>query len=99
MHHDVRAQGERPLEERAHEGVVHHSTAPRLRANAGEGRDVADLHQGVGGGLDPEQREVARRPVEGRGVGMLSAGLLTQRSPETPPTARRTTSPGTTPDG
>jgi hypothetical protein len=33
------------------------------------------------------------------GVGMLSAGLLTQRSPETPPAARRTTSPGTTPDG
>jgi hypothetical protein len=32
------------------------------------------------------------------GVGMLNAGLLTQRSPETPP-ARRTTSPGTTPDG
>mgnify|MGYP003465913323 CR=1 FL=1 len=33
------------------------------------------------------------------GVGMLSAGLLTQRSPGTPPAARRTTSPGTTPDG
>jgi hypothetical protein len=33
------------------------------------------------------------------GVGMLSAGLLTQRSPETPPAARRTTSPRTTPDG
>jgi SPW repeat len=33
------------------------------------------------------------------GVGMLNAGLLTQRSPETPAAAHRTTSPGTTPDG
>ena len=38
--------------------------APRLLGHVREGRDVAHLHEGVRGRLDPEQGEVARRRVE-----------------------------------
>ncbi len=66
--HDVRPQLERALEEGAHERVVHDEQRAAPVRGLGQGRDVADLHERVGGGLDPEQRELARRLVEGARV-------------------------------
>ena len=51
--HHVRTEGQRPLEEGAHERVVHHQQRPLPAGDRGQGGDVADLHQRVGRGLDP----------------------------------------------
>jgi hypothetical protein len=67
----VGAEVERPLEEGAHERVVRDEDRPAAVRELGEGADVADLEQGVAGGLDPQQVEAARLPLEPGGVGRV----------------------------
>ncbi len=76
--HHVGAEVERTLDERCGERVVHHRDRTVLSRRGEAGRQVRDLQQGVGGGLEPEQgRAVGPAPGEGgadgRGVGDVDA--------------------------
>jgi hypothetical protein len=65
VQHDVRAQRERLLEVRRGEGVVDHEGGFCLASDLGDGRDVADVEQGIGRRLDPDRLGLPRR--NGRG--------------------------------
>ena len=54
VHHDVRAERQRPLEVWTHEGVVDHDQRPALVRQPGDGLDVDEFQQGVGRRLDPD---------------------------------------------
>ena len=59
--HDVGAQRQRALEERAHEGVVHHYEGAVSMRDGADGADVHQLQPRVGGSLDPDHPGL-RRP-------------------------------------
>ena len=54
VHHHVGPEGERLLEVRRGEGVVHHQQRPGVVGDGGERGDVTDVEQRVGGRLDPD---------------------------------------------
>jgi hypothetical protein len=67
--HDIGAEVERALRQRRGEGVVHRDEHPEPVGAGHQGRQVGDLHPGVRGALEPEQRGPGAG-VEGRcGVG------------------------------
>jgi hypothetical protein len=61
---EVRSELERALEERAHERIVHDQQRAPPVGGLGERGHVADLHERVGRGLDPEEVELAGGAVE-----------------------------------
>ena len=76
VHDDVGAERERPLEERAHEGVVDDQDRTLPVRDLGERPDVADLHHRVGGRLEPQHVEATGLGRERRGVGRVEEGEL-----------------------
>ena len=54
----VRAEVERTLQQRGGEGVVDDDVRPRLVGRGADPLDVGDVEVGVGGRLDPHQRDV-----------------------------------------
>ena len=55
VHGDVRAQVQRPLEDRRGPGVVAHQARSHVVGQVGDGGDIGDTEQGVGGRLGPDQ--------------------------------------------
>ena len=58
VHHHVGTEGQRLLQQRGEEGVVHHHLCTCLVGGAGNGADIHHPQQRVGGGLDPYQRRL-----------------------------------------
>src|SRR3990172_12836203 len=53
MQRDIRSEREGLLEERRGEGVIHHRERPSLPRDAGDGADVAQPQERIGGSLQP----------------------------------------------
>ena len=95
--HDVRAQVQRALQERGGQGVVDGDAHARGVRSAGQQRDVRDLEEGVGGGLDPEQVGAAAHGHRPGAVGhvrqphpqVAARGGVGQQAPHAVVAARR----------
>ena len=62
MVHHVRAQVERVLAHRRHEGVIHHQQELLILRDLRDLGNIADLQRGVGGGLQPYQLHTEHQP-------------------------------------